>query len=192
MPTGPYDHVFRKLPHKTKTPVASSSDIHHDAEVPLMTDLKTVELFARALNEFAAGQSKTMTQRNRYRTSTLGLSFVLALFAAIVGVREIRIGMAPSRDEPDALPLDWSQIEAKIEARLSKSTPTPDDDRPSEIGEDPTITLLHAQIAVLLRLRIEQDKYADEIMNNQTKRRLPKPQSLLDAERAADVMLSGR
>ena len=161
-----------------------------------MTDLKTVEMFARALNEFASGQSKTMTQRNRYRTSTLSLAVVLGSVLTIIGVREIRIGMAPSGGVAESPPLDWSQIEAKIEARVGKSTPaTADDrsgDRSDKAGEDPTIALLHAQIAVLLRLRIEQDKYAAEIVDNPGRRRLPKPQALVDAEHAADVMLSGR
>jgi hypothetical protein len=191
MATGPYDHVFRKMPPKTKPPVASSSDVHHETEAPLVTDLKTLELFARALNDFSAAQSKTMTQRNRYRTSTLSLSFVLGIVLTIVGVREIRIGMDPAPPTSDPTGLDWSQIEAKIEARLGQST-KPKSEESAVDHTDPTVALLHAQIAVLLRLRIEQDKYAEAILQSPTKRHLPKPQSLIDAERAADAILSGQ
>lgn len=189
MAQGPYDHVFRKLPPKTKPPVASSSDIHQQTEAPLVTDLKTLELFATALKEFTAGQSKTMMQRNRYRTSTVSLGVVLTAVLTIIGVREIRIGLSPEHEETGSS-IDWSQIEAKIEARMKPATATTETHPPAEI--EPTVALLHAQIAVLLRLRIEQDKYMAAIMDNPTKRRLSKPQSLLDAEQAADLILSGR
>lgn len=177
--TGPYQQIRRKLPKR-----ASASDIHEDT-VPLVTDIKTLEKFAAALQAFDASQTQMERQRKGYRISTVVLTVLFGLSLSKIIVEEVREWNA--KDHVDVGPaIEWSEIEQKINQRLSetKVSALPTTTSKEKISE---IVVMQIQLLHLADLQIEHNAYLAKILSGN--RRLPeKPATLLDAERRARTL----
>ena len=172
--TGEYQKVFRRSP-----PTASSSDVHEDAKVPIVTDVKTLELFARALQNFATSSaSMTHAERRRYKWSTGGL---IALSTSLLAVVGMLISNIQGRDT--AIPT------------VTVPVPVVDDEQIAELTKQTKkvsaeLALVRERQDTLVRLQIEQWSYLVDVLSASLpnhKRLPPRPRTLVDAEDAALV-----
>lgn len=170
MPTGPYQKIFRRL-HSRATP---RSDIHAiQADMPLLTDPRSLELFAQALSKFVDnGTDKSMVEATRYKRSTFGLALTLAaLLSADVMLLlfgNLRISPSPSVERAETTVLEVPPVAVT-------STPT-----------DRSLVHMQQQFAATVHLQIEQSSYLTQVIADVAarKRVRTKPPSLVAAETA--------
>jgi hypothetical protein len=181
MPTGPHDRnrpseyqkVFRRAP------TASSSDVHDETKVPVTTDVKTLELFARALQSFAASNTQmTHSERRRYRLSTAGLSLLASALLAVVGMLVSNI--VGRETERPVVEDDVAEKIDNVDAQLR-------DVKVQTASKCEELVVLRRQRDALARLQVEQNDYLVTLLTavaGSHKRVPDKPRSLVEAEAA--------
>ena len=172
MPTGPYQKIFRKLPSRTAAP----SDLAADTDMPLLTDPRSLELFAQALSKYVdSGTDKTMVEASRYKKSTFGLALTLAALLS-ADVMLLLFGNLRLSPEP---------VVERTEAVLPAAPPV-------TVTPDPSLLRIREQIAASTHLQIEQSSYFTQVLIDMASRKRvrSKPQSLIDAEIALAKLAS--
>lgn len=137
----------------------------------LLTDARSLELFAEALSKFVHnGTDKTVIEANRYKKSTLGLALTLAALISadvmliLFGNLSLSPEVAAERTGPAALPTPPEPV----------LLPAP----------DPSLVLMRQQFAAAAILQMEQSSYLTLVLAAvSSRKKIPdKPQPLVAAE----------